>query len=130
MDQIEELCKKRALAAFDLSTDIWKVNVQPQCVEYANMAVFSAFMDADPTFSHKGKGKIMNLSVYHGGASSLGHKTGGAQGLPRCAASEIYDVKAYYVNEINGELDYLSLGEDAALYKPNVITIGVGTYPK
>ena len=40
VDQIEEICRQRALAAFGLSEQSWGVNVQPHSGCEANVAVY------------------------------------------------------------------------------------------
>jgi len=44
IDQIESLCQKRALKAFNLSDKEWYVNVQPLSGSPANFEVYTALM--------------------------------------------------------------------------------------
>lgn len=67
IDQIESLCQKRALAAFGVSSDEWGVNVQPLSGSPANFAVYTALLGPG--------GKLMGLSLAHGGHLTHGHQT-------------------------------------------------------
>src|SRR3989344_4117187 len=58
-DQIENLCKERALKLFGLKKDEWAGNVQPLSGSPANLAVYLALIPLG--------GKIMGLSLDHGG---------------------------------------------------------------
>jgi glycine hydroxymethyltransferase len=44
IDQIEQLCINRALAAYNLNPDEWGVNVQPYSGSPANLAVYKALL--------------------------------------------------------------------------------------
>ena len=44
IDQIEELCKKRALAAYHLDPAKWGVNVQPYSGSPCNLAVYTGLL--------------------------------------------------------------------------------------
>lgn len=50
IDQVEDLCRKRALNAFRLSTDQWGVNVQPysgrcfECLYLRTRILFTQFL--------------------------------------------------------------------------------------
>ena len=66
VDKIEKLAQERALSLFDLDKDIWHVNVQPLSGSPANLAVYLAHVP-------KG-GKIMGMSLSHGGHLTHGHK--------------------------------------------------------
>ena len=44
IDQMELLCKKRALEAYQLDPKIWDVNVQTLSGSPANMCVYTALM--------------------------------------------------------------------------------------
>ena len=44
IDQIENLCKSRALKLYDLDSKEWRVNVQPYSGSPANMAVYTGLL--------------------------------------------------------------------------------------
>lgn len=59
IDKIENLCKKRALDAFQLDPEKWGVNVQPYSGSPANFATYTGLM--------KPHDRIMGLDLPHGG---------------------------------------------------------------
>lgn len=59
IDEMEILCQKRALEAFDLSPEKWGVNVQPLSGSPANFAVYTALVEPN--------GRIMGLDLPDGG---------------------------------------------------------------
>lgn len=61
VDQIELLCQKRALQAFDLDPALWGVNVQPYSGSPANFAVYTAVLNPHD--------RIMGLDLPDGGQS-------------------------------------------------------------
>jgi glycine hydroxymethyltransferase len=65
IDQIEIICQKRALEAFGLSEEEWGVNVQALSGSPANFAVYTALLGPG--------GKLMGLSLAHGGHLTHGH---------------------------------------------------------
>ena len=44
IDQIENLCKERALTLYDLDPKVWRANVQPYSGSPANMAVYTGLL--------------------------------------------------------------------------------------
>src|SRR3989344_8184229 len=66
VDQIENLCKERALKLFRLSAKKWSVNVQPLSGSPANLAVYMALVPIG--------GKIMGMDLSHGGHLTHGFK--------------------------------------------------------
>lgn len=61
VDQIELLCQKRALQAFDLNPALWGVNVQPYSGSPANFAAYTAVLNPHD--------RIMGLDLPDGGQS-------------------------------------------------------------
>lgn len=59
VDQIELLCQKRSLEAFDLDPEKWGVNVQPYSGSPANMAAYTGLLEPHD--------RIMGLDLPHGG---------------------------------------------------------------
>jgi len=45
IDQIEDLCRSRALAVYGLDPEEWRVNVQPYSGSPANMAVYAGLLE-------------------------------------------------------------------------------------
>ena len=45
IDEMEQLCKDRALTLYDLTNDEWDVNVQPYSGSPANFAAFTALLE-------------------------------------------------------------------------------------
>ena len=59
IDEIENLCRDRALAAFSLDTAAWGVNVQPYSGSPANFAAYTALLNPHD--------RIMGLDLPSGG---------------------------------------------------------------
>jgi len=88
IDQIESLCQKRALEAFGLNPEEWGVNVQALSGSPANLAVYTALLGPG--------GRLMGLSLTHGGHLTHGHFTGDK----KVSASSLYfESKPYYVSK-------------------------------
>ena len=87
IDQIESLCQKRALEAFGLSPEEWGVNVQALSGSPANLAVYTALLGPG--------GRLMGLSLTHGGHLTHGHFSGDK----KVSASSLYfESRPYYVS--------------------------------
>lgn len=61
IDQVENLCIKRALAAYRLDPKAWGVNVQPYSGSTANFAVYTALLQPHD--------RVMGLDLPSGGQS-------------------------------------------------------------
>lgn len=119
IDQIESLCQQRALAAFGVSSEEWGVNVQPLSGSPANFAVYTALLGPG--------GKLMGLSLAHGGHLTHGHQSD----TKKVSASSLYfESRPYYVNEQTGLIDYDALETSALEFKPNMIICGASGYPR
>ena len=66
IDEVENICKERALKLFKLSSKKWHANVQPLSGSPANLAVYTALVPRG--------GKIVGMSLDHGGHLTHGHK--------------------------------------------------------
>ena len=66
VDEVENLCRKRALKLFKLKPTEWAVNVQPLSGSPANLAVYLALVPPG--------GHIMGMELSHGGHLTHGHK--------------------------------------------------------
>merc|ERR1712226_1091768 len=91
IDQVENLCKERALAAFGLKDSEWGVNVQPYSGSPANFAVYPALLQPHARVMGLTGSKLekicdavsitLNRNAVHGDASAL--SPGGVRvGLP------------------------------------------------
>ena len=114
VDQIENLCKKRALSLFKLNTKKWSVNVQPLSGSPANLAVYLAVVPIG--------GKIMGMSLDHGGHLTHGHKVS--------ASGKIWRQIPYGVDQKTELLDYDALKKIAKKAKPDLIVAGFTAYPR
>jgi glycine hydroxymethyltransferase len=93
--------------------------VQPLSGSPANFAVYTALLGPG--------GKLMGLSLTHGGHLTHGHQSE----TKKISASSLYfESKAYYVNEETGLIDYDALEVAALEFKPNMIVCGASAYPR
>ena len=114
VDKIENLAKERALKAFKLSKKTWGVNVQPLSGSPANVAVYLALVPVG--------GKIMGMSLDHGGHLTHGHKVS--------ITGKVWDQVAYGVDPKTERIDYDVLKTLAKKEKPNLIVAGFTAYPR
>ncbi len=114
IDKIETLAKNRALKLFNLSLGKWHVNVQPLSGSPANLAVYTALVPLG--------GKIMGMSLDHGGHLTHGHKVS--------ATGKFWTQVPYGVNKKTELLDYENLSEIALAEKPAIIVAGFTAYPR
>lgn len=114
VDKIEDLCIKRALDLFGLSADKWSVNVQPLSGSPANLAVYTALIPLG--------GKIMGMSLDHGGHLTHGHKVS--------ATGKFWHQVPYGLDKKSEVLDYEQLKEIAIREKPAIIVSGYTAYPR
>ncbi len=121
VDKVELLAMRRALKLFDLAEDSkgsqagkWHVNVQPLSGSPANIAVYLALV---PT-----GGKIMGMSLDHGGHLTHGHKVS--------ASGKVWTQVAYGVDSTTETLDYDAIKAIAMAEKPAIIVAGFTAYPR
>lgn len=114
IDEIERLCQNRALQTFSLSPKKWQVNVQALSGSPANLAVYVALVP-------KG-GKIMGMSLDHGGHLTHGHKVS--------ATGIFWKQIPYGVDKKTEILNYEDLKKIAKSKKPNIIVAGYTAYPR
>lgn len=130
VDQIESLCQARALKAFKLKSPKWRVNVQPLSGSPANVAVYLALVPPGGTASQGpasakatvGRGKIMGMSLAHGGHLTHGHKVS--------ITGKVWQQVPFGVDEKTEVLDYEHLSRLAKKEKPQLIVAGFTAYPR
>lgn len=113
-DKIEDECKKRALSLFGLSSKKWSVNVQALSGSPANLAVYVALVPQG--------GKIMGMTLQHGGHLTHGHKVS--------ATGKFWEQVGYGVDEKTEMLDYKDLKKIAVEERPNIVVAGFTAYPR
>ncbi len=114
VDKIEELCKERALTLFGLSADEWHVNVQPLSGSPANLAVYVALVPQG--------GKIMGMSLDHGGHLTHGHKVS--------ATGKFWTQVPYGLDKDTELINYGALKELALRERPAIIVGGYTAYTR
>ncbi|MCI5051314.1 MAG: serine hydroxymethyltransferase [Candidatus Pacebacteria bacterium] len=114
IDQIEDLACERALKLFKLNPKKWGVNVQPHSGSPANIAVYSALVP-------KG-GKIMGMSLDHGGHLTHGHGVS--------FSGKFWEQIPYGVDKKTEKLDYDALIKIAKKEKPDIVVAGFSAYPR
>ncbi|KAL0091042.1 serine hydroxymethyltransferase [Phycomyces blakesleeanus] len=118
IDELELLCRKRALAAFNLNPEQWGVNVQPYSGSTANFAALTALIQPQD--------RLMGLDLPSGGHLTHGYQTN----KKKISSSSIYfQSMPYQVDQTTGLIDYQRLEENAALFRPKLLICGASAYP-
>jgi glycine hydroxymethyltransferase len=120
IDEIELLCKKRALETFRLKDDEWGVNVQAYSGSPANFAVFTAVLEPYD--------RLMGLDLPSGGHLSHGYYT--ASGKKISAVSKYFTSLPYTLNKETELIDYDELEKTALVFRPKIIIGGASAYPR
>jgi len=110
VDVVEDIARQRALELFGAD----HANVQPHAGAPANMAVYSATLNAGD--------RIMGMKLSHGG-----HLT---HGSPANISGKYYKISAYGVDGETGYLDMDELRHIALRDKPKLIVCGASAYPR
>lgn len=114
VDEVENLCIKRALDLFKLSPKRWSVNVQAYSGSPANFAVYSALVPLS--------GKIMGMELSSGGHLTHGHKAS--------FTGKFWKQIPYSVDKKTERLDYKELLKIAKKEKPDIVVCGFTAYPR
>ncbi|MEK7622343.1 MAG: serine hydroxymethyltransferase [Patescibacteria group bacterium] len=119
VDQVEEICRERALKAFGLDDKKWGVNVQPYSGSPANLAVYNALL--------KPGDRMMGMYLPDGG-----HLTHGwhLPDKPISITSKIYKSEFYHVDKKTLVFDYDQIEKQALKFKPQIIISGGTAYPR
>jgi len=119
IDQVENLCRKRALQAFRLNPEEWGVNVQPYSGSTANFSALTALIQPHD--------RLMGLDLPSGGHLTHGWQTS----KKKISSSSIYfESMPYQVDRETGLIDYGRLGENANLFRPKLIICGASAYAR
>jgi glycine hydroxymethyltransferase len=118
IDELENLCKKRALEAFNLDSNVWDVNVQAYSGSTANFAVYTALLNPND--------RLMGLDLPSGGHLTHGYYTSNK----KISNSSIYFQSLPYTVGKDFLIDYDGLERDATKFKPKLIIVGASAYPR
>lgn len=119
IDELEVLCRKRALAAFNLDPAKWGVNVQPYSGSTANFAALTALIQPQD--------RLMGLGLPDGGHLTHGYYTA----KKKMTASSIYFQSLPYALDPQTQLiDYAGVAAQAKIFKPRLIICGASAYPR
>ncbi|MEK7577632.1 MAG: serine hydroxymethyltransferase [Patescibacteria group bacterium] len=119
VDQLESLCKTRALELFHLSVDQWGVNVQALSGSPANLAIIYALLAPSE--------KILSMYLPDGGHLSHGWQ------LPDkkvTIQSKFWNVEFYHVDKETRVFDYDQIQKKAQEFKPKLLISGGTAYPR
>ncbi|KZT70433.1 SHMT-domain-containing protein [Daedalea quercina L-15889] len=119
IDELEVLCRKRALEAFHLDPAKWGVNVQPYSGSTANFAALTALLQPQD--------RLMGLGLPDGGHLTHGYYTA----KKKMTASSIYFQSfPYGLDPTTQLIDYKQLASQAKIFKPQLIICGASAYPR
>jgi len=114
VDEIENLCRVRALKLFRLSPKHWSVNVQPYSGSPANLAILLALVPLGE--------KFMGMRLDMGGHLTHGHKVS--------ATGKLWQAVQYTVDKKTELLDYNAILRMARRERPKLIIAGYTAYPR
>ena len=119
IDEVELLCKSRALQVFGLREDEWGVNVQTLSGSPANLAVYAALLEPGD--------KIFSMYLPDGGHLSHGWQMPGKKVT---LVSKIWDIEFYHVSKETRVFDYDQIEQQALKFRPKLIVSGGTAYPR
>ncbi|KAF9003382.1 glycine hydroxymethyltransferase [Cyathus striatus] len=119
IDELEVLCRKRALEAFSLDPAKWGVNVQPYSGSTANFAALTALIQPQD--------RLMGLGLPDGGHLTHGYYT---QKKKMTASSIYFQSFPYAITPDTNLIDYANLSSQAKIFKPRLIICGASAYPR
>ncbi|KAJ7130736.1 serine hydroxymethyltransferase-domain-containing protein [Mycena crocata] len=119
IDELEILCRNRALHAFNLDPKKWGVNVQPYSGSTANFATLTALIQPQD--------RLMGLGLPDGGHLTHGYYTS----KKKMTASSIYFQSLPYGLAPETQLiDYDAVAAQAKIFKPRLIICGASAYSR
>lgn len=119
IDEVEGLCKKRALKLFKCNEKEWGVNVQALSGSPANLAIYNGILEPGD--------RIMSMYLPDGGHLSHGWE------LPNkkvTIVSKFWQIFFYNVDKKTRIFDYNQLAELAQQVKPKLLISGGTAYPR
>ncbi|VEU37681.1 unnamed protein product [Pseudo-nitzschia multistriata] len=119
IDQVELLCQKRALEAFNLNPEEWGVNVQSLSGSPANFQVYTGLLETHD--------RILSLDLPHGGHLSHGFQTPTKK---ISAVSRYFESMPYQLDPSTGTIDYDQMEKSAELFRPKLIVAGASAYAR
>ena len=119
VDEVEDLCRVRALEAFNLDPEKYHVNVQPHSGCEANLAVYNTLLTPGD--------KILALYLPDGGHLSHGWQTADKK---LTLVSKIFEVQFYKVDPETKLLNYDEIEKQALEFRPKLIISGGTAYPR
>lgn len=130
VDELERLCKVRALAAFDLDPEEWGVNVQALSGSPANLAVYNALLEPGD--------RILSMYLPDGGHLSHGWEVRTENREQKTEnsvkkisiVSRIYEVEFYKTDSQTRLFDYGEIVKIAKKFKPKLIISGGTAYAR
>lgn len=119
IDEVERLCKERAIKTFALDDKEWGVNVQALSGSPANLAVLYALLPPGE--------RILSMYLSDGGHLSHGWQYNGKKVT---LVSTLWDVAFYHVNSKTEVFDYTEIEKIAKEVRPKIVISGGTAYPR